>query len=207
MSRKVSKFGKALRVVGISFYLAVVFAGMMFYFFEDFNMAVIGFFSSLVYFSLILSFLIATNNIHFPILVDKDQIKDVKFESTYKLIWFESIRIFFSFMVIIMILLIAYFVYIRLPNPTVGLLILLVFLLYYFPNHRIRYYVAKEGVIFNYGGFIVLLRWQEITSVVIKGNHVELLLRNKKVKRKLIVREIKEFEAAVKKFKKVIIVK
>ncbi len=199
MSLEISKQTKVLRILLISIFLGLFVGAIIFYYSEDLLLSTGGFLASLFYFIAIMWWLTATKNIHFPVTISKKEIKDVYFESNYKSVQLKSVRVMFIAAVLFLMFAVVYYTYQQQSEMTVGLLILTVFIIYYFTNKKIEYYVTKQGIIFNYGQFIVLLKWNEIKGIKVHDSEAELLLENKKVKRKLIVNDILGFEWAVKK--------
>ena len=184
MSRHVSRLDKAVRVVGFSLYLSLVIS-IISLFFQDVKFAISLFLVSAAYFILLFAILAKTRNIHFNILMSRKSLKKsgIIYRTEFHLAKLPHLKALFAF--ITAFLLFTAVFYASRSNFTLFAvsLILAIFTFLYFYLHKIKVYAIAEGLVFDYGEFVVLLQWNELKKYEIKGNHIIVYLKEKNIKR------------------------
>jgi len=201
MSRHVSKLDKTIRVIGFSIYLSLV-VSLISLFFKDFRFSATLFFISLVYFIIIFTILTKTRNIHFNILIRRKSLEksNIIYKSDFHL---AKLKHFKALFVALMIFLLSIaLVYFYRNSILLGVIVLglAAFTSFYFFIHKIDIYALTEGIVFDYGEFIVLLKWNELKSYKIKGNHVLVYLKEKDIRRGFFVDHPERFEKILKRY-------
>lgn len=201
MSRHVSNLDKFIRILTFSLALSLVVAFAAWYFYFDVYVVPV-FFISLIYFFVLFVILTMTENIHYPILIKRENIKNVLYESHYHPSHHIATRIVFAAESVLFLLLFFIFISMYAFTHAVGLVVIWLLSLAYFYKHKVRYCLTKEGVVFDYGIVTTLILWDEIRNYSVKGHFVVLHLKYKEINRKLWVSDVKLFEKAIKKFVK-----
>jgi len=199
MSRDVSKLDKLLRIVGFSLYLSfIVF--FFFLFFSGLRISLSVFIISTIYFIAVFLALTVTRHIHFNILLRRKQIRKTLFDSSYSLKKFAIFRFLSRLVLILLLAMAGFYFYHNLPFHATTLVIIAVFSYVYFNIHKIGIHVINEGLVFDYGQFIVLLKWSEIKKIALKGNHGVVELKEKYIERRFYVEHAEKFRNVVRKF-------
>lgn len=201
MSRHVSSPDKAVRIIGFSLYLALVIAAISL-FFRSFEFSTYLFLASSIYFILLFAILAITKNIHFNILMSRKSLRKAKalYKSEFHLARLRHFSILFKVIIVFLAFSAAVYIYKEIFALAVITAILGLVVYLYFYVHKIRLYAINEGIVFDYGEFIVLLRWGEIKSYEIRKNHVIVHLKEKNIRRGFYVENPEKLGKILKKF-------
>jgi len=199
MSRDVSEPDKILRIIIFSLYLAfIVF--FFFLFFKGLQFSLIVFYVSTVYFIIIFLVLALTKNLHFNVLLKRKDLKRTLFNSYYPLTKFAIFKVLSWVSIACLAIMAGFYFYFGLWVHAIVLLVIAVFTFFYFHWHKIGIHIIKEGIAFDYGELIVLLKWDEIKKITIKGKHVFAELKEKRISRRFYIQNPEGFRKAVRKF-------
>jgi hypothetical protein len=199
MSREVKSLDKFLRIVGFSLYLSFIIF-FFFLFFKGLKFSATTFIFSTIYFILIFIALAISKNLHFNVLLSRKQLKHTLFNSYYPLSRFKSFSIVSWLSIAFLLIMAIIYLYFNMPLHAIILMIIAGFTFIYVHKHNIVLHVLNQGIAFDYGEIIALLRWDEIKKISIQGNHVTVELKEKKIKRKSYVEHVDEFRKVVRKF-------
>ncbi|MEM4336842.1 MAG: hypothetical protein QXG86_02445 [Candidatus Woesearchaeota archaeon] len=199
MSNYVSVADKAIRIIGFSVYLSLlVFVVSLLL--KDLKFSAILFFVSFFYFAIIFILLTTTKNIHFNILIKRDILKKklILYQGKFCLAKTKTFRILFLIAIIFLCVTAIFYFYKENFLLSLISIILIISASFYFFFNKISIYIIKEGVVFDYGKFIVLLRWEEIKAYSIKDNRVVLFLKGKNIRRTFYVKDKHKIEKILK---------
>ena len=200
MSRSVSGLDKALRIVGFSVYLAFI-VSFFFLFFKGLNFSLGVFMASTAYFILIFVALTISKHIHFNVILRRRDLKKSLFNSHYPIAKFKILIVLMWIAIVLLAVMAGFYFYNGLPVHAIALAIIAVFAFFYAHIHKIGIHVLKEGIAFDYGQLIVLLQWNEIRRISMKGNYAIVELKEKEhIKRRFHVANPEGFRKVVRKF-------
>jgi len=198
MSRYVSKGDKLKRILGFSIYLALIVSFVSLLFIDSSILIVLIFIISIVYFYLIFYFLASTKHIHFNVLLNREEIKDILYKTEYKIIDFVFMKFVFIIEAIILTFLFFAFYSEEKNVQATAVAILFIFSYIYLFVHKIKVYLTEQGIIFDYLIFVALIRWDEIKNIDIKKNEAIIHIKQKHIKRRILLERPKKFEKIVK---------
>lgn len=202
MSRYVTKREKLKRIFGFSIYLAFIIAFVFLFFIESSFWIVLIFLLSIAYFFIIFYLLMITKHTHFNILMKRGEIKDIFYKTKYRIIDFISMKFLFTLEATFFTFLFFAFYSTAKNAQAIAILIIFLFSYFYFFIHNIIVYLTKEGIIFDYAIFIVLLRWDEIKGIDVEGNKATIRIKQKHIKRTILIKNPKRFRNIVSRFVK-----
>lgn len=198
MSVHVSVPSKLFRAAAYSAYLSIILSFAIFFFFGA-NISANEFLFSTAYFLAILLFLAITKNIHFPMLVNRSSIKNPLYKSRHRHHYSKTLLYSAIASILLLAMSIAAFLMAKSYIHAAALAAILILIISFLFSSYTEISVAKEGMFFDYGAFVALLRWNEISSISLKGNSAVISIEGKNVKRRIAAEHPEAFRKAVSK--------
>ncbi len=199
MSKDVSRLDKLIRVVGFSLYLSFIIF-FIFLFFRGLVFSLSLFFLSVGYFILIFVILTWTKHIHFNVLLRRKQLKKTFFDAVYPLAKIKIFNILSWIIIALLVITAVFYIYHSRPIHGVALIVIALLTYFYFHIHNIGIHIIKEGLAFDYGQIIALIKWKEIKKMKLKDRHVLVVLKEKNIKRHFYIENPDKFKKAASKF-------
>jgi len=199
MSRNVSRIDKFLRITGFSLYLSfIIFFFFLFFRGPAFSLTL--FAVSTIYFMILFLLLSATGHVHFNVIINRSRLKKSLYDSVYPLARFRLFGALSFIILAFLVVMAAIYFYYAMPVHGASLIVIAALSYFYFHLHKIGVHVMGEGIAFDYGQLVVLLQWDEIKRIKIKGNHAVAELKEKSIKRRFYIKEPGLFRKAARKF-------